>query len=172
MSTINREIIIKNITPIYDKTEDRIRLSINYKDVNNRIDLMLTRSFLFKMLPAIEEYSYKHYPNEMIEDEVQVNNSYRYTSKNTYANSPKDITKSKNVSKTQIDDLNLYKKDEDLLFSIKMNFDKNAKHTILTFISKNNVKAIMRCDYILLNNVVESIKRAIPRIEWGIGAIF
>jgi len=33
--------MIQTITPIYDEIEDRIRLTINYQETQNRIDLMI-----------------------------------------------------------------------------------------------------------------------------------
>ena len=68
IKTEQKTIYIQTLTPLYDKVEDRIRLSINYQDIANRIDLMITRAFILQLLPIFEEFIYKHYP-ESIDDE-------------------------------------------------------------------------------------------------------
>jgi hypothetical protein len=45
----------QTFTPMYSQSEDRIRLVINYADYSNRIDLWLTRAFLLKLIPTIED---------------------------------------------------------------------------------------------------------------------
>ena len=49
----------QTFTPVYDELEDRIRLSVNYQDVNNRIDFLITRNLIINLLPSIEEFIYK-----------------------------------------------------------------------------------------------------------------
>lgn len=164
-----KTIIIQTITPSYDDVEDRIRLSINYQDIDNRIDLMLTRSFLLKLIPVVEEYTYKHYPDEITEDEIQLNtSSYSYDNSSSQNNNPKP-TKPSNKTETNMEDLQLYQGLEDLLHGISLSYDKSTTNTTFTFSSKNKHKAIISCNIEILNNIIDSIKKSVPKIAWGIG---
>lgn len=154
---------VQTITPVYDNIEDRIKLSINYQDMQNRIDLMLTRSFLLQLLPAMEEYIYKHYPDEIIEDEVHIE---------ALKEQIDDDTKNKNISKTNFEDLHLYRSLEELLLTVNMTYDKNSRLTRIEFIGKEGDKAVLNADAVMLNNILKSIKASIPSIAWGISGYF
>ncbi len=155
-NSINKSITINTLTPTYDKVEDRIRLSINYQDLNNRCDVMITRSFILQILPAIEEYIYKHYPNEPIleDDEIQINSS----------SSQKDNS----FSQTQMEDIELYKNLEDLLITLNLHYHQETQLTILSFITKENYNLSLNCNVDMLKNILKAIKKSIPVYSWNL----
>lgn len=172
---MNKNIQINTLSPIYDKIEDRIRLSINYQDINNRIDLMLTRSFLLKLLTSIDEYIHTYYPkntdmNNPLYIEVEKENSKTHKTNKTEAK--KEVEYSKNIEKTNTEDYDLYRSLEDLLVSINLKYDKNTQRTFMQFISKEGYIATINVDITLLQKVLESIKHSIPNMEWGISPHF
>ncbi len=163
---MNKLININTITPIYDSLEDRIRLSINYQNITNRIDMMLTRSFMLQLLPAIEEYIYKHYPDEPIEDEVNV--ELTYSNALTEASEVTDTPPS-NRTPTNFEDFELHKGLEDLIRTINLTYDKNTKLTTLTLISKDKYQAVITCNIDTLKSIIDTIKQSVPKLQWGIG---
>ncbi|MBN2782983.1 MAG: hypothetical protein JXQ66_07075 [Campylobacterales bacterium] len=159
-----KNIQIRTLTFSYDGVEDRIRLSINYQDLKTRIDMMITRSFIIRLLPTIEEYIYKHYPNENLEDEVHLEIP---SDKESSSDNQEVISKS--VKETNMEDLELYKSREDLLFTINLKYDKTSNLTVFEFISKNNYKAVTNCNVEFLKNIIKSLRTSIPKVSWGIG---
>ena len=159
-----KNIQIQTITPTYDTVEDRIRLSINYQDTNSRIDMMITRSFILKLLPTIEEYIYQHYP-DTIEDDVSIQ-----VESNSTPN--EQVKENKTLDKTNMEDLVLYQSTVDLLITIHLHYDKTSKNSTLQFVSKQNHKASIACDVTILQNINQSIKNAIPKMDWGISGYF
>ena len=155
-----QNIQIKTLTPTYDKVEDRIRFSINYQDIDNRIDLMITRSLIIQLLPILEEYIYKYYPNLTIQDEIvqiKVND---------------EVVNDDNTSSTNMEDILLYKSLEDLLVTINLKYDATNQYTQLEFISKDNHKASTICDANMLQSIIKSLKSSIPHFSWGIATHF
>lgn len=160
----SKNITIQTITPTYDIIEDRIRLAINYQDTNNRIDMMITRSFILKLLPTIEEYIYKHYP-DTIEDDISIQVEQSTTT-------DEQIQENHSLDKTNMEDLALYQSTEDLLITIHLSYDQTSQNTTLQFVSKQNHKANISCDVKTLQNINNSIKNAIPKMNWGIAGYF
>lgn len=137
-------------TPIYDNLEDRIRLVINYQDISNRVDLMITRSFILDLIPFLEEVVLSNYTDFDVDQEVGSN---------------------KNLSKTDSIDLDFYKTVEKLLMKVDASFVKKNAHTLLTLYSKDIVvKALL--DKTILINLINSIKSSLPNIKWGISHDF
>ena len=155
-----QNIQIKTLTPTYDKVEDRLRLSINYQDVHNRIDLMITRSFVIQLLPIIEEYIYKHYPNlEIQEETIQIKTN-------------DEVLNEHKMSSTNMEDILLYKSLQDLLITINLKYDATNQFTHLEFISKENHTASTICDLDMLQSIMKSLKTSIPYFSWGIASHF
>jgi len=166
MKTTPKQITIKTLTPKYDKHEDRIRLSLNYNDLHNRIDMILTRSFLLKILPSIEEFTYKYYPNEPIEEELSPVELTQQIKSDKINKTQKN--KSSYLSSTNTDDLELYKGIEDLLWTLNMSYDNTTNLSNLTLESKNKHKAKLKCDIHTLKNIIKSIKQSVPTHSWSI----
>jgi len=168
-----KNIIAKTISPRYDNIEDRIRIAINYKDINSRIDFMLTRSFAIDLLSSLEEYIHKYYPDEDVysQSEAFKENNNKFSKKITSVKQNDEVLK-KRISRTNMEDFQLYKSTEDLLMSVKLNYNKETKHTKMVLISKENHKAVLDENIIIFKQIVESIKKSIPNIKWGIAINF
>jgi len=158
---------INTVTPTYDLNEDRIRLAINYQDVHNRIDMMLTRSFLLKLLPTIEEFVYKFYPNESIEDNVKIEVTYSNDTDESN-NTPAQSNLPANSSQTILEDLELYKGLEDLLITANFSYDRKTQLTTIVFISKENHQASIVCNIDIIKSLISTIKQSVPKLQWGI----
>jgi hypothetical protein len=155
-----KNIEIKTLTPSYDKIEDRIRLSINYQDIVNRIDLMITRAFMIELMPILEEYFFKHYPHlGMQDDDIHINLN-------------EQTQKTSDVSATNIEDIYLYQSIQDLLITINLRYDNDTKHTSMEFITKDGYKAFMMCEAEVLNNIIKLLKSSIPNFSWSISSYF
>lgn len=158
MNNINKNIIVNTLTPIYDNLEDRIRLSVNYQDLNNRIDVFITRSFILQLLPSIEEYIYKHYPNETIleDEEIVISNNNPSQTNNAF-------------SQTNQEDFTLYKNIEDLLITVNLSYHNETKLTIITLITKDKYILTLNANAEMLRNIIKALKNSIPKMAWGIG---
>ncbi len=155
---MKKEIQAQTFTPVYDEQEDRIRLAVNYQDINNRIDIMITRSFILNLSPTADEFLTKHYSSGSIEttDEQNVDIEEK---------------KSQSVSATDNANFELYRTSEELLTEVNFLYDKNTNNTLLTFRTKNHVVTAM-LDEISVHKTFEVIKSSIPYIKWGIGHNF
>ena len=138
----------KTFTPIYDEVEDRIRLIINI-DKKNRVDLMITRAFIIKLLPLFEEFYEKHY-NEFRLDSITID------SRNDNEENSNSI---------------IVKIDYELLMSVNLSFNKDNKQTILELITKNK-KIVGIFNEELFNSFIKLLKGAIPKFSWGLGFNF
>jgi len=181
MSKNNSEsIIIKTFTPIYDAIEDRIRIAINYQDIHNRIDFMLTRAFLLQILVNFDEYLHTYYQDDLqnIKNPLHIEAKDFYQenySKNSGENKlskfytdEKEEVLASDIKQTQKDDFELYISKEDLLYSINLKYEKKTKLTIFELVSKNKYSAIIKTDLVMLKKLIESLKYSIPHIKWGI----
>ena len=151
MRTINA----LNFTPKYDEIEDRIRLSVNYEDLQNRVDLMLTRNFILKLLPIVDEYMFKFY-NEDLNILPQQNISTK----------TEDNTKNQ-TSKTDGVNLELYKQADELLIEIKFSYIQKNNMSIIRFISKDS-EVISQVNSDTFKQIFNMIKSTIPFFSWGI----
>lgn len=160
-----KEIIAQTFTPSYDQTEDRIRLAINYEDAHNRADFMITRSFILELIPTIQEFIFKNYPDEDYDFEINQNT-------NDLQNIPEEKKQnSEAISATDSANFELYKQDEELLREINLSCDANTKLTTLT-LRTQNIVAQAQLNFILLNQVTKIIRTSIPDIKWGISHNF
>jgi len=153
-----KEIIANTFTPIYDELEDRIRLVINYQDMSNRVDLMITRSLILKLLPLADEFVIKHYGDNNSLDKISISTQ-------------KEEEPQENISQTDGVNLELFKTDEQLLHEVNFSYDANTKLTSLNLSSKHT-KAIAILNHETLKQVFETIKTSIPNFSWGISSNF
>ena len=157
---MKKTIIANTFTPRYDEIEDRIRLAINYQDISNRVDLMITRSFILDLIPATEEFIDKHYT-----DEIVIENSL------ADSNFQEKTDKEKIVLPTDGVNLELLRTNEELLIEVNFAIDAQTKNTTITFSSKNiTAKAVLNA--LMMQQIVSVIKTAIPNIKWGISYCF
>jgi len=155
----NKKILIaKTFTPIYDELEDRIRLIVNYQDMPNRVDFMITRNFVIKLIPSIDDYIFKYYDDIAITEQ-------------TVSSSANTNTKSNNISKTDKTDLSFLHTGDKLLTSINLSYHPNSKKTTIKFYSKD-VEAKATLDSYNFQQIIKIIKKTIPNFKWGIAPNF
>ncbi len=152
-----KKIMANTFTPVYDEIEDRIILVINYEDIYNRIDFMITRSFILKLLPTVEEFMIHHYWDNK-EEVVEI----------VY-----DAQKDENdtLQQTNHEDLELFAKEKELLQEVNFTYIKDKELTTLTLSSKKTF-AIASLNYTMLRQLFDTIKISIPNFSWGIAANF
>ncbi len=150
---MKRNIIANTFTPSYDELEDRLRLVINYQDMPNRVDLMITRSFVLNLIPTAEEFIERYYTHVEPQIIQQAEN------------------KNQAISKTDSVNLELLRTSEELMTEVSFYFNPDTKLTTITFHSKNSV-AQTTLDALLLSQIFHVIKSAIPYIKWGISSHF
>jgi len=155
---LKRQISGLSFTPKYDELEDRIRLSVNYDDYSNRVDLLITRSFILKLFPILDEYLIKYYKSDLPEVELPINDR---------------VTKDQeeNISVSDGSSLELYKQEDELLLEINFSFIKENSNTLVQFVSKSSVTTA-QLDEKSLKQVFSIIKTTVPFFSWGISQNF
>jgi hypothetical protein len=154
---MKKNIAANTFTPLYDEVEDRLRVVVNYQDMQNRVDFMITRNFILNLSPAAEEFIAKYYENNAL----------------VHHNNPSTVQQDTNqfISKTDTVNLELLRTNEELLLEVNFTFHTNTNQTTVTFSSKNIVaKALL--DASTLSQTFQIIKSAIPYIKWGISHHF
>lgn len=153
---MKRKIAALNFTPKYDEVEDRIRLSINYDTFEHRVDFMVTRSFIIKLFPVLDDYMIKFY------------NHHTQWEKHA-TQEVKEMLEEDNraTSVTDGSNLELYKQDDELLLEIKFSFIKETKVTVLVFES-TKTQAAAHLNEESMHQVFKVIKSSIPFFSWGI----
>ena len=166
MNTTKRTILADTFTPIYDNLEDRLRVVINYEDIQNRVDLMITRSFILNLMPTLDDYIFQYYEdNILIEDESE----YEEIEENLQKD--KNNTKNNHISKTDNSNLNLYKKSDELLIKVDLTYIKQNNQTLIIFTSKDSIVK-SQLDSVMFQQIIKVIKGSIPYIKWGISKYF
>ncbi|EQB34343.1 hypothetical protein M947_11275 [Sulfurimonas hongkongensis] len=169
---MKREIVANTFTPTYDELEDRLRFVINYQDIQNRVDFMITRSFIINLISTAEEFIAKHYSTADFKKTLIQHNIKKQESQEKLEHTKSQQSQEDRVLlKTDSANLELLRTDEELLLEVKFFFDINSKHTTLTFNSKN-ITAKADLDGFMLMQVFQVMKSAIPFIKWGISYNF
>lgn len=159
---MKKRISANTFTPLYDPLEDRIRFVINYNDYENRVDFMLTRRFILQLIPSIEEFIQKHYTDASKETtELTLN----------YDNGTSKENNSTTTTQTDSVDLELYRRQEELLQEVNLSFNARTKQTTVIFQSKE-FEVVAVFDVTLIRQVFSILKGAIPYVEWGVGYRF
>lgn len=154
---MKKNITANTFTPLYDELEDRIRVAINYQDIHNRVDFMITRNFILNLIPSAEEFMTNHYG--MLDFKIAAKADIN------------ENTQNKSVSKTDNVNLDILRTSEELLLEVNFSFDKDSKQTLLILSSKNIV-ARASLDSFMLQQIFQVIKSAVPNIRWGISYHF
>ena len=138
---------IKTFTCIYDEKEDRIRLAINYQDPVGRVDFMITRKFVLKLFPVLEDTYYKHFEN--IASSV--------------------VAKNSDVNNTKTDDVmfQLSMDRSELLHKVDLKFDEKSKSLTLVLYG-NDAKASARMDANSYKSFLKILQTSVPSFSWGI----
>jgi len=156
---MKKTVTANTFTPLYDELEDRIRLVVNYQDIQNRVDFMITRSFILNLIPTAEEFMQKHYLDvAFVQDSITPRKSI-------------DAKTEEALSETDGVNLELLRTNEELLIEVNFSFDSSTKQTVVTFTSKNIVaKAVLDASSFL--QTFDVTKASIPYIKWGISQYF
>lgn len=141
----NSVIQAKTFTCTYVEREDRLLLTINYQDIENRVDFWITRAFLLKLLP----YFFEHTTHEQIVCKEQ------------------NQLSEKNLSSTDNSTFQLTQKDPILLDSVDFKKIENSLQIIFKN-TQNNIFAGAILDEISLNSFVNVLTSNAPKYEWGI----
>lgn len=153
-----KQVTAKTFTPTYDPIEDRIRLCVNYQDMQHRVDFVITRSFILNLLPSAEEFIAKHYGVK----------HFLYKSDSQEEGSRAE---QKAFSSTDMSNLELFKIDDELLREVRFSTDLKTKEITVTFISSTTL-AIASFDVVMFEKLFSVIKASIPFIKWGISFDF
>ena len=155
---MKKNIIAKTFTPLYDEVEDRLRVVVNYEDIHNRVDFMITRNFVLNLVPSAEEFIVKYYGSIDFKEDTKTPHV-------------EQETKNDSISKTDNANLELLRTEEELLTEVNFSFDNNTKYTLMKLNSKN-ITASISIDGFMLLQIFKVIKSAIPYIRWGIAHHF
>lgn len=178
---MNKKIITAiNFTSAYDNIEDRIRLSINYQDYNNRVDFVITRNFILTFIPILNKYIQTYYQeflanvneenNEELETFLKEQSQEKSSSKNGQKNKKQDGN-SKHFSMTDQSDLSFLRTEDQLLEKIDLTYNIHTKSTTLVFYSsKTKAQAIL--DFKSFSGIFKSFKLTIPLFKWGLSKGF
>lgn len=142
-------------TPKYDELEDRVRVVINYEDLHNRVDFMMTRSFVLKLFPTLEEFMIKFYSGDV---EIPVITPEVMKEK---------IQTQESTNETDTTNLELLKTDNELLLEVSFGYIAKSKKSVIKFKSAN-VEVVSQLDEESIKQVFSMIKSVIPFFSWGI----
>lgn len=146
-----RVIQAQTFTPYYSAYEDRIRLVINYADYDSRIDLWLTRAFLLKLFPTMEEVMLRYKPDVASPAIAQAHSSAANA-----ASTPTDAGS-----------LAVMEKEGVLIESVDITYKSEIEKYELCFKTKS-VHTVALLDAKTLQLLMESLIKAAPTLEWGI----
>ena len=138
----DKTIQAKTFTCFYSEKEDRLLLTINYEDVQNRVDFWITRAFLLKLLPHFFDYTTKI---ELKDDKTLPNTSSTDTSTFVLTQKTPLLLESVDITPLENDSLQL-------VF-------KNVEHTVY---------CIATFDTAGFNAFAKLITSTPPKNEWGI----
>ncbi|MBU4023717.1 hypothetical protein KKF31_00960, partial [bacterium] len=116
-----RSVKAVSFTPKYDEIEDRIRLSVNYENIADRVDFMISRAFVLKLFPVLDEYMMKFY-----ESDLNVQKNFKQEIK-------ENIGKDKTTSVADEANLTLYKQEDELLLDLSFSHLKKNNKTLVKF---------------------------------------
>lgn len=165
MEKYEKTITGKTFSPLYDEVEDRIRLTINYQDIENRIDFVITRNLIISWIPAINGFIDKYYNDDLAENitSIEIESDIKDVIKQS--------TNKQQLKLTDNSDLELLKTEDVLLERIDLRYNVNSRNTTLILFSKNiMVKSIL--DYNNLIKIMGTIKNTIPNFKWGLSRSF
>ena len=135
--------LIQTFTCRYDAREDRLLLTLNYQDIEKRVDFWITRSFLMKLIPIFFDYT--------VQESQSTQPSF---SKDEQL--PTDTTTYLLMQQLPL-----------MLESIDFQPMKYGTRVVL----KNLEKSLFyeaKLDQNLMKNFVNLILKSVPKYEWGI----
>jgi len=145
----------KTFTFQYDGREDRLKMLINYASPTDRLELFITRAFLLRLIPVIEELFIKK----------------RVEHKQPAAPNPGASSKplSKNETATDRATLKLLETPSALLLDkLDFNLHENPSVISLTFYSNGESVARSQMPMKAFSQIVKVMMSAVPHIQWGV----
>ena len=150
-----KSITALTFTPKYDALEDRVRVVINYDDTHNRVDFMMTRSFVLQLFPTLEEFMIQFYSGDV---EIPVI---------TPEGMKEKVQTEATTNMTDSTDLELLKTSNELLLEVSFGYVAATKLSIVKFKSAN-VEVVSQLDEHSIKQIFSMIKSVIPFFSWGI----
>lgn len=159
MSEKIREIQALTYTAQFDMVEDRIKLSINYENIENRCDFWITRRLFLKIVPTVEQFLYDKAP-QCFDQVAASKKGGTSTDSSAPSSTPQEY------KKTDTSLLALTQTDPHLLMNMEMTLKENG--LILLTLSSDELKAIGFVEPKHLWDIVKMIFSTIPLVEWGL----
>ena len=161
-----RKINAVSFTPQYDAAEDRIRLSINYEDIQNRVDFVISRAFILKLYPTLDGYMAKFYESDTALEQHHTPIREKIREEKVDKLEEK-IDKNNETTLTDHVNLELYKQEDELLTDLNLTYIEENKQTFVKFSSlKTEAEVHLSGDG--LKQVFTVLKSTIPFFSWGI----
>ncbi|WNZ00164.1 hypothetical protein SUSP_002581 [Sulfurospirillum sp. 'SP'] len=132
---------IKTFTCTYSAKEDRLLLTMNYQEINERVDFWLTRSFLLKLLPIFFDLT-----TEQLPPQASPASSNTSTDASTYV---------------------LTQKAPMLLESVDFQKLTDNRHRIVFKNIENATSAEAFLEQVNLESFVQLLLNTTPKYEWG-----
>ena len=133
---------IKTFTCTYSAKEDRLLLTMNYQEINERVDFWLTRSLLLKLLPIFFDLT-----TEQLPQQVSPALSNISTDASTYV---------------------LTQKSPILLESVDFQKLTDNRHRIVFKNIENATSAEAILEQVNLESFIKLLINTTPKYEWGI----
>jgi hypothetical protein len=132
---------VNTFTCNYIQREDRLLLTINYEDIQHRVDFWVTRGFLLKLIPYLFDYT-----GENLQEEQSVLKNLKKTDNSIF-----DLTVKKAILLESVD-LRQINNNIEIIF-------KSLKYKLFA-------KSLMKKQN--FNSFVKLLTDSAPTYEWGI----
>ena len=173
---------VTSLTFSYNPKEDRIILVINHANIKDRIDLLITRRMMLKLLNAFDEILINHCDNgkvfkELCNNQVALEVSQpiiKKVEKNDKDNKSKKVEEVKsdaNASnwekRMDTNELDFTKTKEPMLLD-SLSYNTANNRIVLKFLANRKIQAISDMDKVVFQRTLSSMMRVIPFMDWGI----
>ena len=170
---------VTSLTFSYSPKEDRIILVINHANIKDRIDLLITRRMMLKLLNAFDEILINHCDNGKVFKELCNNQVALEVSKPVIKEVKKDnklknndeVKKESNSSnwekRMDTNELDFTKTKEPMLLD-SLSYNTTNNRIVLKFFAHNKIQAISDMDKVVFQRTLSSMMRVIPFMDWGI----
>ncbi len=144
-------LLAQTFTFRYDGREDRMMMTLNYASHTGRLDLMLTRAMILKLIPVVERLMLDHGVSHSLQPSAVKTNT-------------------KNVSATDTDLLDVMAQEALLLEKIDFKMRKNKERIALIFYTAAQpvAHAVMTPEHFA--QIMQLLIQSIPHHSWGISA--
>ena len=173
---------VTSLTFSYSPKEDRIILVINHANIKDRIDLLITRRMMLKLLNAFDEILINHCDNgkvfkELCNNQVSLEVSQpaikkeQKKDKDNKSKNNDDIKQESNSSnwekRMDTNELDFTKTKEPMLLD-SLSYNTANNRIVLKFLAHRKIQAISDMDKVVFQRTLSSMMRVIPFMDWGI----